>query len=104
MAASCSRLPILDDSFLDSRLREQRLVASDRLFNERMKFDIYGRYQLDIVREGGAWIVYRIDAGKRVRNDSIVVPPGLRPDELPGYLDDILHELSSPGRSIRTVP
>jgi hypothetical protein len=69
-----------------------------------MKFDIYGHYCLDIVREGGAWIVYRIDAGKRVRNESIVVPPGLRPDELAGYLDDILHELSSPGRSVRAVP
>lgn len=32
-----------------------------------MKFDIYGRFQLDIQREGSVWTAYRSDAGKRVR-------------------------------------
>jgi len=69
-----------------------------------MKFDIYGRFQLDILREGRAWVAYRMADGKRVRDDTIVIPASLRPDELPGYLDDLYHELGSPGRSIRPLP
>ncbi|WYX30865.1 hypothetical protein WJ976_05450 [Achromobacter denitrificans] len=32
-----------------------------------MKFDIYGKFQLDIRREGDAWAAYRSEAGKRPR-------------------------------------
>ena len=38
-----------------------------------MKFDIYGRFQLDILREGRAWVAYRMADGKRVRDDTIVI-------------------------------
>jgi hypothetical protein len=69
-----------------------------------MKFDIYGRFRLDILREGNGWIAYRIGGGKRVRDASIAIPASLRPDELTGYLDDLFHELSSPGRTVRALP
>jgi hypothetical protein len=69
-----------------------------------MKFDIYGRFRLDILRDGNAWIAYRIGDGKRVHDASIAIPASLRPDELAGYLDDLFHELSSPGRTVRALP
>jgi hypothetical protein len=69
-----------------------------------MKFDIYGRFRLDIVREGNAWVAYRIAHGTRVRDEDIAIPASLRPDELAGYLDDLFHELGSPGRTVRALP
>lgn len=69
-----------------------------------MKFDVYGRFRIDIVREGARWVVYRIQEGKRVHDDTIAIPAGLRPDEIAGYLDDVLHEWSRPGRKIRGLP
>ena len=69
-----------------------------------MKFDIYGRLRLDILREGNAWIAYRIAEGKRARDTSIAIPASLRPDELASYLDDLFHELGSPGRTVRALP
>jgi hypothetical protein len=69
-----------------------------------MKFDIYGRFQLDILRDGRSWVAYRIADGKRVPDAAIAIPASLRPDELAGYLDDLYHELASPGRTIRALP
>lgn len=68
-----------------------------------MKFDIYGRFQLDIRREGDAWAVYRSDAGKRVPISDLAIPPALAADELPAYLDDVYHELSRPGDRIALI-
>ena len=34
-----------------------------------MKFDIYRRFQLVILREGDQWVVYDAQPGKRVRNN-----------------------------------
>ncbi|AOB24946.1 MULTISPECIES: DUF7661 family protein [Bordetella] len=68
-----------------------------------MKFDIYGRYQLDIVREGKAWVAYRSEAGKRARAYDIVIPAALAADQLAEYLDDLLHELAAPGRRITAL-
>jgi len=68
-----------------------------------MKFDIYGRFQLDIHREGAAWAAYRTDAGKRVRIAELAIPPALSADELAGYLDDVYHELARPGDRVSRI-
>jgi len=65
-----------------------------------MKFDIYGRFRLEICRSDGAWEVYRETAGKRVRADDVVLPPDMAAEEIADYLDDLLHELSPPGGRI----
>lgn len=65
-----------------------------------MKFDIYGRFQLDIHREGAAWAAYRSDGGKRVPVADLAIPPDVSTDELAEYLDDVYHELSRPGERI----
>lgn len=68
-----------------------------------MKFDIYGRFQLDIHREGAEWAVYHSDAGKRVRATDLAIPSDVSADELAEYLDDVYHELSGPGDRISRI-
>ncbi len=68
-----------------------------------VKFDIYGRYRLEVIREAGSWVVYRVDNGKRRKESALVVPSSIRAGDLPTYLDDILHELAHPGATIRRL-
>ncbi|MBO9330680.1 hypothetical protein GHR37_16155 [Achromobacter xylosoxidans] len=68
-----------------------------------MRFDIYGRFQLDIQREGAAWAAYRSDAGKRVRVLDLAIPSDISADGLAEYLDDVYHELSRPGERIARI-
>ena len=68
-----------------------------------MRFDIYGRYQLEVVRKDGRWIMYELDYGKRRLTTDFVIPASLRPDELAAYLDDMLHESARPGDIVRRI-
>ncbi len=68
-----------------------------------MRFDIYGRFSVEVVREGDTWTVYRLGDGKRRREHELVVPPSLAADEIATYLDDLLHELAQPGCGIRRL-
>ncbi|CAB3880581.1 hypothetical protein LMG26858_03206 [Achromobacter anxifer] len=68
-----------------------------------MRFDIYGRFQLDIQREGAAWAVYRSEGGKRVRVSDLAIPADVSGDELAEYLDDIYHEASGPGDRVARI-
>lgn len=65
-----------------------------------MKFNIYGRFQVEILRENGAWIAYRSELGKRTLLHDLVVPPSIAAPELATYLDDIFHEFARPGEHI----
>jgi len=67
-----------------------------------VKFDIYRRFQLVILREDDQWVVYDAQPGKRVRNN-LVIPADVAADELPAYLDDIYHELARPGDTVTLV-
>ena len=74
-------------------------------FSTYMKFDIYGRFQLEIQRQNANWVVYRIELGKRAKLDDIVIPATLEePQEIAIYLDDLFHELSGPGDSVEVIP
>jgi hypothetical protein len=68
-----------------------------------MRFDVYGRYQLEIVRDGERWVLYRLDNGRRRPFTDFVVPGSLRPNEIATYLDDMLHEYAKPGDTIRQI-
>jgi len=69
-----------------------------------MKFNIYGRFQVDVRREGDAWIVYRSELGKRTRLNDVVIPPSLVVQDLATYLDDIFHEFAKLGENVEVVP
>ena len=68
-----------------------------------MHFDIYGRFSVEVIREDGAWIVYRLGDGKRRREHELVIPSSLAADEIATYLDDLLHEGAHPGGAIRRL-
>ncbi len=64
-----------------------------------MRFDIYGRYTLEVIRDGDEWTVYRRENDKR-RTANLVIPAELTDDEIATCLDDLLHEQARPGESI----
>lgn len=68
-----------------------------------MKFDIYGRFQVEVRRENDSWIVYRSELGKRSRLYDIVVPTDLMGGELATYLDDIFHEYARYGETVEVL-
>ena len=67
-----------------------------------MRFDIYGRLELDVVREGGKWKVFNVASGKRVPAN-VVIPIEVQEHEIATYLDDLFHEGAKPGESVRRV-
>ncbi|GAA5234486.1 hypothetical protein FOZ76_19855 [Verticiella sediminum] len=69
-----------------------------------MLFDIYGRFQLEVLREQGNWVVYRRAPGTRARCAQVVIPSEVDGLEIATYLDDIFHELAGPGGEVRPVP
>jgi hypothetical protein len=68
-----------------------------------MRFNIYGRFQLEVRRENDSWEVYRLEPGKRVKVNDLVIPSSLNSDEIATYLDDIFHELSGFGQRIELL-
>ena len=65
-----------------------------------MVFDIYRRFEIEILREGGRWVVYRTSNETRRADWSLIIPHELREDELAGYLADFFQEHARPGESI----
>jgi hypothetical protein len=68
-----------------------------------MKFDVYGRFLIDVSREKDGWIVRRIDQGKRMALPDLAIPSDVPADQVPRWLEDLLHESASPGRTIRRI-
>jgi hypothetical protein len=68
-----------------------------------MRFNIYGRFQLDVRRENDSWEVYRLELGKRAKVNSFVIPSTLEAEEVATYLDDIFHELAGHGQGIELL-
>jgi len=68
-----------------------------------MKFDIYGRFELEVLRENDVWVVYRVGLGVRSRDDGLIIPPSLQPEEIAIYLDDLFHELACRGERVRVL-
>lgn len=68
-----------------------------------MRFDIYGRYELEVLCEGNRWKVFSVGAGKRELLNDVVIPNEIGPQEIATYLDALFHELATPGRTIRRV-
>jgi hypothetical protein len=69
-----------------------------------MKFDVYGRFRLEVQRENDSWIVYRLGLGRRVKLNDLIIPKDLAAKEIATFLDDIFHELSGPRQSVNLLP
>ena len=68
-----------------------------------LRFNIYGRFKLEVRRENDTWVAYRAGLGKRFRIDDLVIPPDLRAEELISYLDAFYHECAEPGRHVELL-
>jgi hypothetical protein len=68
-----------------------------------MKFNIYGRFQIDVRRENETWTVYRAEMGKRAELNDFVIPPDLEANEIAVYLDDIFHEFAGIGQCVELM-
>jgi hypothetical protein len=68
-----------------------------------MKFDVYGRFQLEVQREGELWVAYRLSPGKRAKVNDLVIPSSFDAAEIAVYLDDLYHEAARPGDLVRIV-
>ena len=66
-----------------------------------MTFSVYGRFKLDVVREGNHWTVYRLEVGKRMKVRDFAIPSSLQAAEIGTFLDDIYHELAKPGQTVQ---
>lgn len=69
-----------------------------------MKFNIYGRFQVDVHRENDTWVVYRSELGKRTLLNDVVIPQNLAAGDLATYLDDIFHEYARFGEQLEVMP
>jgi hypothetical protein len=91
------------------RDREDWVVTYKRILpirdiNDRaMKYDIYGRFFVEVTRESDRWVVYRIDQGRRLRKNDLVIPAEAEVDDLPRWLEDLLHEYALPDRTIKKI-
>ena len=68
-----------------------------------MKFDVYGRFELEVAREGNTWVAYRLVPGKRIRAVELIIPSEIQPSEIATYPDDLFHEGATPGKSVRLL-
>ena len=67
---------------------------------ESHRFDVYGRFRIEVVRDGDRWVAYRLGVGTRRLDDGIVVPGSVSSEELRGFLEDLLHEYARPGHTL----
>jgi hypothetical protein len=68
-----------------------------------MKFNIYGRFQVEVWRESESWTVYRSEMGKRAQLNDFVIPSDLEASEIAVYLDDIFHEFAGIGQRVELM-
>jgi hypothetical protein len=68
-----------------------------------MRFDIYGRFHVEVLRENALWIVYRSEMGKRAQLHDVVIPSNLEASEIAVYLDDIFHEFAGIGQCVQLI-
>jgi hypothetical protein len=68
-----------------------------------LRFDVYGRFVIEVARTGNHWTVYYVGEGLKRPAPDIRLPPEADEASLADHLDDLLHEYGAPGRSIRRV-
>lgn len=69
-----------------------------------MKFDVYGRFQVEVRWESDHWAAYSVALGKRARVSGLVIPAEIQTaQEIARYLDDLYHEAATPGQSVSVI-
>jgi hypothetical protein len=68
-----------------------------------VKFDVYGRFQLEVQRENSAWVVRQLADGKSLLVADAIIPAHFGEDEIIAYIDDLYHEGARPGQRVRRL-
>lgn len=68
-----------------------------------MRFDVCGRFQIEVCSENGDWAAYRIALGKRTRINLAIPREIETAREIARYLDDLYHEVARPGQSVTVI-
>ena len=69
-----------------------------------MKFDVYGRFQVEVCREAEGWVAYRLAPAKRLRITQFAIPGEIQTaEEIARYLDDLYHEAARPGQAVSVI-
>ena len=68
-----------------------------------LKFDIYGRFEIEVVRQNGEWVVFQNGAGLKVPRRDVAIPREVGEDSLKQFLDDHFHEWAKPGDAVRRI-
>ena len=69
-----------------------------------LRFDVYGRFVLQVERRQGQWIVHRAGNGLRRRERDLIIPAELDAADIASFLDDVYHELAGPGDRVVRLP
>lgn len=62
----------------------------------RLRFDVFGKFTVEVERTASKWQVFRLADGKRLPSYDIVIPSEVCSAEIAQYLDDIYNELAGP--------
>ena len=68
-----------------------------------MVFDIYGRFELEVVLKNNRWVAFRRSNGLLAPYRDLVFPVGIRESELLNFVDDFFHEYAREGQYVRVV-
>lgn len=68
-----------------------------------MRYDVYGRFRIEVRREGDRWVAYRLGEGVRRLDPDVQLPPETSAEEVRRALEDVFHEFASPGRTIEEI-
>ena len=64
---------------------------------------VYGRFQLEVLRDEDHWSVYRLESGTRMSVHDFIIPPEGEPNDIARYPDDVFHEAAAPRKSVRLL-
>jgi len=61
-----------------------------------MKFNIFGKKIIEVIRKDGKWFAYYLgNEGKKRAAEEIVIPSTVQEAEIEDYLADVFHELAT---------
>jgi len=66
------------------------------------KFNVFGKFVLDVRREDDQWRPYLAGEGKR-RPANIHIPDDLADGDLAVFLEDLFHESGTPDTEVRRI-
>ncbi len=68
-----------------------------------MIFDVYGRFEIEVLRRHGHWVAYRLGPGMRHVDYDVTFAPDIPEDEIEAILDDMFKDLAIPAHSVRRI-